>query len=89
MGTDLVWFIEEASEGSSPESCVSCFPGLDIPGHQPSLVALEANKGRPQWTGTRRQYTPRQPRRQYTPRQPQAQYFTRVVSFNPSNHPRS
>lgn len=46
-GTDLVWFIEEISERSSPESHVSCSQGLNIPGHQPSLVALEANTGRP------------------------------------------
>lgn len=39
--TVLVWLINEASKRSSPESCVSCSPGLDIPGHQPSRVALD------------------------------------------------
>lgn len=48
-GTHLVWFIEEVSKRSSPESHVSCSQGLNILGHQPNLVTLGANTGKPHW----------------------------------------
>lgn len=60
-GTDLVWFIEEVPERSSPESRVSCSQGLNIPGHEPRLVALGANTGRPHRDGQRCQSKPHQP----------------------------
>lgn len=86
-GTDLVWFIAEASKRSSPESRVSYSPGLNALGHQPSLVALGASKGRSHWDG----HTLPLQTTSAMEGEPllHAQGITRVSSLNPPTHPQN